>query len=68
MTKNVSRFFREKSGLAIVGLRAMKNLRARGVAPRVVRYDNAGENKQLQKMLEKEEFGIDFQYTQAGTP
>ena len=30
--------------------------------------DNAGENKLLQKALEKEKINVDFQYTATGTP
>ena len=34
----------------------------------MIRMDNAGENRLLQKSLKKQEFDIDFQYTAAVTP
>ena len=38
-----------------------------GIQLKMLRSDNAGENKALQKALEGEEFNINFQYTAAGT-
>ena len=35
---------------------------------KILRMDNAGENKQLHEALDQEEFNINFQYTVAGTP
>ena len=35
---------------------------------KMIRMDNGGKNKFLQKSLKQEEFDIDFQYTEAGTP
>ena len=64
----MSKFVRKKDDLETEGLKLFKKLRSMNIQVKMVRMDNAGENKSLQKTLEREEFNIDFQYTAAGTP
>ena len=47
----------------------IKALRARQkILVKIIRFDNAGENKILERESDKKELGIIFEYTAAGTP
>ena len=47
----------------------MENLRSRyEVKVKAIHCDNAGENVKLKEMLNKVQYGIDFEMTAAGTP
>ena len=64
----VSKFVQNKSDLESKGLKLFKKLRTMAIQVMILRMDNTGENKLLQKTLEQQEFNVNFQYTAASTP
>ena len=64
----MSRFIRKKDNLKEEGLNLFKKILAMNIQVRMLRMDNAKQNKLIKKILEAEEFNINFQYTTAGTP
>ena len=44
------------------------SIRAMKIQVKMIRMDNTGENKLIQKSLEQEEFNVNFQYTAASMP
>ena len=64
----VSHFIKHKDNLEVEGLKIFKKVCAMNIQVKMIRMDNAGDNRLLQKALEQEEFNIDFQCMVAGTP
>jgi hypothetical protein len=64
-----STFLRKKSDQVDHLITLLKDLKAKNqLVVKLIRCDNAGENKTLQKKCEKEGLGIQFEYTAPGTP
>jgi hypothetical protein len=64
-----SKFLKKKSDQVDFLLELLKDLKAKHrKTVRLIRCDNAGENKSLQKLCEQEGLGIQFEYTAPGTP
>ena len=64
-----SQFVKNKSDLAAVGVKFLTKIKNNyGVSVKIIRCDNAGENLKLQEKLEELGFGVNFEYTAAGTP
>ena len=64
----ISRFVKRKSSLRIVGLQVLRELKAKGIAVKRIRCDNAGENKQFDRACNHNGWSIQFEYTAPGTP
>jgi hypothetical protein len=64
-----SRFLKKKSDQVDLIINLLKDLKSKhNKTVKLIRCDNAGENKSLQKLCEKEGLGIQFEYTAPGTP
>jgi transposase InsO family protein len=64
-----SKFMKKKSDQVDYLLELLLDLKAKhNKTVKLIRCDNAGENKSLQKLCEKEGLGIQFEYTAPGTP
>jgi transposase InsO family protein len=64
-----SRFLKKKSDQVELLINLLKDLKSKhDKTVKLIRCDNAGENKSLQKLCEQEGLGIQFEYTAPGTP
>ena len=62
-------FLKNKSDLGKIGVSFAKDLKNRLDIPiSTIRCDNAGENKEMNKMMTEAELGINFEYTAVDTP
>ena len=62
-------FMKKKSDQVVEIAQWLKNLNdKRGIKVKMIRCDNAGENKSLEEWCDKEGLGITFEYTAPGTP
>ena len=64
-----SLFMQNKSDLAELFTKFLKVMKdTHKIQVKVIRCDNAGENKALQALCEAESLGVKFEYTATGTP
>ena len=61
-------FLSHKDALSLNLVPFIKGLRADGIDVKIIRCDNAGENKQFERDCKKEGLGLTFEYTAPGTP
>ena len=64
----ISKFLKQKSDLAREGLMLMKRLKDQyRIEIKIIRCDNAGENKKMDDACIEQRMGIKFEYTAVGT-
>ncbi len=65
----INRFLKQKSDLAKEGSMLMRSLKDQhGINTKIIRCDNAGENKKIEEACIEKRMGIKFEYTADGTP
>ena len=63
-----SYYLRKKSDQVEVLTGLSKKLKNKGKTVKMIRCNNAGESKALEKECEKQGLGVEFEYTAPGTP
>ena len=57
-----------KSKLDLSGIQFLKKLRNKGINMENIRYNDAGENKELEENTMNDNMNINCEYTSVGTP